>query len=193
MNTPPPCPELQTERLYLQPIQEADAHGLWTLWSSKDFAQMAGIEPAQSITDIDANISYFKTLNGSGFYYKWAIKDKQTLEFLGEFELYPLKPQIRPWGEWGVGFSLTPRRWREGLMTEALSCVLTHAFSQLHAIRIKADVHLYNKASLALLQKMGFIQEGVQRSKLQVGTQIHDMLLLSLTPNDFAQQNSQNE
>ena len=185
MNAPLPCPYLQTTRLLLCPLQEQDAEGLWQLWSSPDFADLAGIDSPSSKDSIDENIKYFKTLNASGFYYKWAIRDRLTHEFIGEFELYPIKPQIRPWIEWGIGFSLTPHRWRQGLMSEALRCVMQFVFTQMPAIRVKADVHLHNEASLALLRKMGFTQEGIQRSKLHVQGRRHDMHLLAMSQHDF--------
>lgn len=185
MSDPRPCPTLQTQRLSLEPLSSADAQGLWQLWTAPGFAQVAGIEVPQDETVIASNIAYFSTLNQSGFYYKWAIKDRETRVFLGEFELYPIKPQIRPWIEWGVGFSLTPNRWRQGLISEALTAVVKMAFVEMGVLRIKADVLLHNEASRALLEKCGFVCEGVQAQKLVLRAQSQDMYLMAITRDRF--------
>jgi ribosomal-protein-alanine N-acetyltransferase len=185
MSDPQPCPTLQTQRLSLVPLSAVDAPGLWQLWTEPGFAEVAGIEVPKDPSVIASNIAYFSTLNQSGFYYKWAIKDQITQAFLGEFELYPMKPQIRPWIEWGIGFSLTPQRWRQGLMSEAINAVLRLAFLELGVLRVKADVLLHNERSLALLQKLGFVREGIQVQKTYLRSQFEDMYLLAMTRDRF--------
>jgi [ribosomal protein S5]-alanine N-acetyltransferase len=185
MSQPISCPTLLTQRLRLVPLGEQDAAGLWELWTTPGFAEVAGIELPQDEVVILSNIAYFATLNQSGFYFKWALRDIKTDAFLGEFELYPIKPQIRPWLEWGIGFSLTPIRWRQGLMKEAISSVLQLAFVELGAIRVKADVLLHNERSCGLLQSLGFVCEGTQAQKAYLCAQFEDMYLFAMTRSQY--------
>ena len=58
--------------------------------------------------------------------------------------MYPLKPQVRPWFEWYIGFTLNPEFWRNGFMYEALSKIIDYGFNNFEIHRIKADVHTFN-------------------------------------------------
>ena len=77
-------------------------------------------------------------------------------EFVGEIEAYPVRPQVQPWTEWGVGYSLNPSHWRKGYATEGLIAVIQAVFEHPDAMRIKADVGDVNQASIGLLTKLGF-------------------------------------
>jgi RimJ/RimL family protein N-acetyltransferase len=50
--------------------------------------------------------------------------------------------------------------WGRGLGRKAANLIIPAAFYELHAISIKAVVHPENKASLELIQSMGFINTG---------------------------------
>jgi ribosomal-protein-alanine N-acetyltransferase len=135
------------------------------MWSDPEFAQAAGIE---ATTDLDAlmrSLAHFAHLNKHGLYYKWTIRRLDDNAFLGEAELYPLKPQTDPWLEWGLGYSMAREHWGRGLMREALERVLRFALIESQALRIRADVGAQNGRSKALLSKLGFRCEGIQESK----------------------------
>ena len=51
----------------------------------------------------------------------------------------------------------------QGFMTEALKPVLAYGFNQMQLQRVEAFVGLDNVASIALLKKFGFMQEGCLR------------------------------
>jgi ribosomal-protein-alanine N-acetyltransferase len=178
------CSTIVTDRLIVRPFELNDTDPFYELMSDPEFAKIAGTEAPQSRDLIYSSIQVFMDLNNSGFYQKRAICLKESKEFIGECEIYPLKPQIRPWDEWVLGFSLSPKYWRQGFMFEALNSVIHELFSDLNILRIKADVHLGNEASVKILQKLGFKYEGVQRSKLKIYDLIYDMEQYSLTKGD---------
>jgi RimJ/RimL family protein N-acetyltransferase len=155
------------------------------MWTTDGFDVSGGFEKPYSINAVADSIEYFKTLNTSGFYFKWSIRLRETNEFLGEFESYPLKPQIRPWIEWGLGYSLKKSAWGNGYMTEALKRFLLFAFTEKVIIRLKADVHASNLRSIHLLNKVGFLCEGIQVSKNFSNGQFNDMLLMSYVRERF--------
>ena len=55
--------------------------------------------------------------------------------------------------------------WRQGIMTEAMSAILTYAFSELGLHRIEAVVDDVNEHSKGLLLKLGFTHEGTLRKR----------------------------
>ena len=60
-----------------------------------------------------------------------------------------------------VGYWIGPEFARQGLMTEALTAVVHHAFAELDLSRIEAACLPENVASRALLERTGFKYEGV--------------------------------
>jgi ribosomal-protein-alanine N-acetyltransferase len=65
-------------------------------------------------------------------------------------------------------------------MQEALSAVLSWSFLDLNLNRVEAQIHPENFASLALIRKLGFVEEGRLRQVGYWRDQYHDMLQFSL-------------
>jgi ribosomal-protein-alanine N-acetyltransferase len=66
-------------------------------------------------------------------------------------------------GAWRLpefGFILAPEHWRQGYATEALAAFLDHVFARPDVDHLIADVDPRNRASLALLERHGFIETG---------------------------------
>ena len=173
--------ELRTERLLLIPVQPCDAQDFFNLWSSPSLAEVAGIDPVGSVDDVAAGLAQFERLRLLGMYWKWRLSLQSNGEFVGEIEAYPVRPQVQPWTEWGVGYSLNPSHWRKGYATEGLIAVIQAVFEHPDAMRIKADVGDVNQASIGLLTKLGFELEGIQIAKSWHSAKSHDMLLYGLT------------
>jgi [ribosomal protein S5]-alanine N-acetyltransferase len=182
------CPTLVSERIVLQPIQLEDADNLFEMWTTDGFDVSGGFEKPSSLNAVVESIEYFKALNDSGFYFKWSIRLRDTNEFLGELESYPLKPQIRPWIEWGFGYSLKRSAWGNGYMTEALNRLLLFAFTETLIIRLKADVLASNVRSIHLLNKVGFLHEGIQTSKNFSNGKFNDMALMAYARERFTRE-----
>lgn len=62
-----------------------------------------------------------------------------------------------------MGYWLLPEYQKQGIMTEAITAIMDHAFSGMKLHRISAITEPENLGSIWLLEKMGFIQEGVQK------------------------------
>ncbi len=181
MTDPSTCPTLMAKRIYLRPIQENDARDLFALWSNESTSELGGIEKPRDIESIVGGIKYFQILNASGFFLKWSVRDRKSDVFLGEIELYPLKPQVRPWTEWSIGYGLNEIVRGKGYMSEAVNRVLEFAFIEKSVLRVKADVPAKNIKSFKLLRKNGFSYEGVQINKLFVNGVFKNMSQLAIT------------
>ena len=179
------CPSLIADRIYLVPVSPADAQDLFDLWTCSEVQELGGFNAPPDLESVIEALSYFKTLGDSGFFLKWIIREKGTNEFLGECELYPLKPQVRPWLEWGVGYSLKRDAWGKGFMIEAVQRMLELAFGELNAVRVKADVMLPNEKSFRLLERVGFEAEGIQSCKSLISGTFRDMALMATTKSRY--------
>lgn len=76
-----------------------------------------------------------------------------------------------------VGYWIGEEFARQGLMTEALAAVVEHAFTALDLSRIEAACLPENAASRALLDRCGFVHEGVARGYLQIDGRWRDHVL----------------
>ena len=63
-----------------------------------------------------------------------------------------------------VGYWLSEELWGRGIMPEAVKLVTDYAFTQLDFIRIQASVYSKNPASMRVLEKAGYIKEGILRN-----------------------------
>ena len=79
-----------------------------------------------------------------------------------------------------VGFEIHPEFWRGGITSEALRAVLNYSFNNLGLHRMGAVTFPANVASISLLKKNGFEEEGKLRSYLFQNGESHDALLFSL-------------
>lgn len=74
---------------------------------------------------------------------------------------------------------------RKGLMTEALEVIIEYGFKKLNLNRIEAMVGKNNKASLRLMEKFNFVQEGILRSHYKIEGQFEDSLVFSILVNEY--------
>ena len=64
-----------------------------------------------------------------------------------------------------IGYLLLTEYWSKGIMTEAVCQICDVAFSELDIVRITGLVYAPNVASQRVLEKNGFVREGLQRTK----------------------------
>jgi len=63
----------------------------------------------------------------------------------------------------GLGYWVRRSEWDRGIATEAAAAALAHALGGLRLHRIEALVALENKTSQRVVEKLGFVREGVAR------------------------------
>jgi RimJ/RimL family protein N-acetyltransferase len=76
-----------------------------------------------------------------------------------------------------IGYWIGEPFWGRGIMTKALKAVSEYAFSNYDIFRLSAPVFAWNAASARVLEKAGFIREGVMRSAVFKDGQVTDLLI----------------
>ncbi|WP_267641198.1 GNAT family N-acetyltransferase [Haloarchaeobius amylolyticus] len=94
-------------------------------------------------------------------------------------------PREETAGDFEIAYWLTPPAHGEGYMSEAVSLALDHAFGQLRLHRIRARVLTWNDGSRALLEKLGFTEEGVMRDAKFVDGEYVDTHLYSILEDEW--------
>ena len=82
-----------------------------------------------------------------------------------------------------MGYWLAEPYWGKGIMTQAVKCLTAYAIHELKLHRLFAEPYSTNPASARVLEKAGYICEGVLRSNAFKDGQIIDQLLYSYIAN----------
>ena len=99
---------------------------------------------------------YIEHQRAAGYSF-WAVEELSSGDVIGEAGLYPMNgtgPDIE------LGYALGTRWWGRGYATEAARAILGAAFEHLGVPRVVAVAKRENTASLHVLRKLGFRQEG---------------------------------
>ena len=168
---------LNTPRLRLRPLHFSDSLDMLDVYSDPLVMRYGSSPPWTSISD--ANTSLVRTDLGmrTGQFLRLALTDPQHDQFIGDCCLFKFDHQCR---HAEVGYSLAARYWGRGYMQEALIALLNYGFDHLHLNRIEADVDPRNTASMACLERLGFVKEGYLRERWIVDGVLSDTALFGL-------------
>lgn len=83
-----------------------------------------------------------------------------------------------------LGYWITPDEWGNGYATAAANRTVDYAFSELGLHRITASALASNEASKRVLEKVGFVEEGVARRSTLVDGEWCDVVRYGLLRNE---------
>ena len=112
----------------------------------------------------------------------WAIADRDDDRLIGATTLFAIN---RAQGRAEVGYALRASHWGRGLAQEALRLVLGHAFDTLELRRIEADIDPRNAGSCRLIERIGFVREGLLRDRWCVAGEVSDSAIYGLLATDW--------
>jgi ribosomal-protein-alanine N-acetyltransferase len=174
-------PQLTTNRLVLRQFRDSDAGDVFMIFTDPRVTRFHNVETMTSLGQANELVDRRISLYPNNWGVRWAITllsgPDQVIGSCG-FNL-----PLRDFRLAEVGFELYPQYWRQGLMSEALRAVIDYAYSDRYIIeinRIQAMTSLNNLASINLLQKFGFQQEGVLREYGYWDGRFHDLRIFSL-------------
>lgn len=150
--------QIRTPRLLLRRLQHGDAEALWRYRSDPAVAKYQGWEnysEDQAITMVREQSGFEPGFAGTWF--QLAVVQHETNELIGDIGIHTLPPDGR---QSELGFTLARDHQRKGYASEAVTAVLNYLFTKLEQHRVVASVDPENEASIALLRRLGFRQEG---------------------------------
>jgi [ribosomal protein S5]-alanine N-acetyltransferase len=175
-------PVLETKRLQLKQITEQHIDRYFEIMAKDEVTKYYGMP---SLTDREQArnlIQSFSERFAEKKSIRWGIIWCDTNEFLGTVGLNNWSPYSR---KAEVGYELHPDFWGKGITTEAVSEIISYAFTKLNLFRIGAVTFPENHSSSKVLEKLGFQKEGVLRGYLYQKEQNHDALMFSLLKSEF--------
>ena len=163
---------LETVRLLIRPFQEEDADAFFAWCQNPNLGNNAGWAPHKTIEESREILQ--NVFIGQENIWAMILKDAQQL--IGSIGIVPdpkrENPQVRMLGYW-----LDEAHWGKGYMTEAVQAILNYGFNELQLSLITANCYPHNKRSQQVLERNGFIYEGVlHQAELTYNGNIFDHL-----------------
>ena len=150
---------LTTGRLLLRAFEPEDLQSLYAYCSEPDTGIHADKKPHESIEESRQLLNQLMQEDLT-----WAICDKVSGKNIGAVWLRKDHRRRRDKSRCRVlGYLLDKGWWGQGLMTEAVSCVVDYAFKNLQLELISTYRFSYNHRSGRVMDKTGFVYEGTLR------------------------------
>lgn len=173
-------PVLSTERLYLREIKQEDVESIYKLLSDPEVIKYDSFELFTNLAQAENLIKWFNEEFDEKRAIFWGISLKDKAEIIGFCKCEIEIPKVRA----DIGYDLRTEYWNMGIMTEALSEIVDFTFKTLKVNRIEAAVSTENSGSIRVLQKLGFIKEGILRQRSFWRGSFNDMVMFSILKKD---------
>ncbi len=135
-----------------------------------------------SRTSYRSRLDKFKTMTTSGTGYPFHIFRAGDERLVGACNVTSVKRGSSRSAH--IGYWVGEKYARNGVARAAVRAVLRFAFEDLDLHRIEAAVRAENIASIKLLEKNGFAQEGIARGMLKIDGQWRDHLIYAKLSSD---------
>ena len=158
---------LETERLILRKATKEDAESMHKNWSTDEvthaydwFFKLDTLEDTERYIDemIERYNGPMKTV-----YFNWVIEYKENHEIIGHILSNKF---LRNHQVVEIGYSLSSKYFRQGLMTEALTKVIDFFLNEVGVRIVAANANADNLPSVNLLKKVGFNLDAVLPQRL---------------------------
>lgn len=151
-------PEIESKRLKLREVLMSDAPDIYEYMCLEEttrylYASVMDYEKTQQFIRVEY-LSYFRQGNPSPY----AIVLKEENKVIGVCYFHSDCDDMAE-----IAFILNPYYSHQGYMYEALQELITIGFDVCHYRRIEAFVMEENEASVRLLNRLGFVFEGIKR------------------------------
>ncbi|MDH3494421.1 MAG: GNAT family N-acetyltransferase [Acidobacteriota bacterium] len=175
-------PSLKGTRLKLESLKTDDAPQILAIFGDPEVMRYWGMPPLENTNDARRFIKETHEEFARRDLFGWGIRWNETGKIVGTSTLLNLdRPNRR--GE--IGFAVAQASWGKGIATEAVETLIGFAFNTLDLHRLEADVDPKNTASLRVLEKQGFVREGLLRERWYQMGEVQDTVFLGLLKREW--------
>ena len=178
---PSSIPDLATERLRLRAPRPRDAAALLAVIGDPEVTRYINLATITTLPEAHALLERLDQRYAARETIRWAIELVEHSEMIGTVGLLRFDFEHR---HAELGYDIARRWWGRGLTPEAAGAVIRYGFSVLGLHRIEAGVLPENNASVRVLEKLGFVEEGTRRDYLYAQGRFHSFRWFSLLETD---------
>lgn len=176
-------PRLAGRRVTLRGFRQDDADALFALHSDPQAMRYWSFAPWTDRSQVHGYLARGIAARDPERMLCWVITQAGDDTLAGTATLFDIN---REQGRAEIGYALHPAYWGRGLATEAVGLVLGHAFDTLGLRRVEADIDPRNTASCRLVERHGFVREGLLRERWHVGGEACDSVVYGLLAREWA-------
>ncbi|WP_347563823.1 GNAT family N-acetyltransferase [Clostridium sp. 1001271st1 H5] len=175
---------LETERLVLRPFAAEDADAMYRNWASdSQVTKFLFWEPHKDVDETRGILEGWIQSYGSGDFYNWAIAWKEDeSNVIGSLGVPQLNQKA---GRVTVGYCLSRKWWRHGIMKEAFAEVIRFFFEEEGANRVEALHDTRNVNSGKVMAACGLKKEGTLRQYGWNNQGICDECIYGMVASDY--------
>lgn len=177
-----PYPLLETQRLILNEITDRHVEDLSLVLSDPDVAKHDYFYPTKNLDEVMQFIERYGEERQDNAEITWGIFEKETKRLVGTCGLGDFLDQAK---RAEVGYAIAKDYWGKGYATEAIGAVIDYGFKVIGLNRIEASVTPGNEPSVRVLEKNGFIKEGLVRQRDYLKGQLVDSIIMGILRSDF--------
>jgi ribosomal-protein-alanine N-acetyltransferase len=178
-------PRMETQRLILRALRMEDAEFVLKEWGDPVVTfYMRDEEPLKTLEQAREMLRPLQTPEKMPYFKWWGIELKAEGFLIGTCGFCKWDKRHH---HAETGYDLWPDYWGQGLMPEALSCLLRYGYEEMALHRIEATTHTENRRSQRVLEKLGFQREGLLREYYCRDGLYNDQILYSLLRREWLQ------
>jgi ribosomal-protein-alanine N-acetyltransferase len=177
-------PTLATRRLFLRPFAEGDANAIFALQSNPRVLRYWDSPPWKDRARAERFLASCQQMAEEGSGARLAIERAGDEVFIGWCCLVDWNPVYR---SATLGYCFAEAAWGQGFATEAAGALLRWAFDALDLNRVHSQTDTRNLASARVLEKLGFVREGVLREDCVVDGDVSDSWVYGLLRREWVQ------
>jgi [ribosomal protein S5]-alanine N-acetyltransferase len=175
-------PTLTTRRLLLRELDVSDAPDVF-IFRSDAYVQRFNDVPMTDVAEARELIEWLKERQAEEKRLIWGITLHGKNRVLG---MCGFNYWNRDHRRADIGYDLARDYWSQGIMSEALRAMLQFGFEQMNLHRIEAETIVDNTESVRLLERLGFIREGLRREySWEDDGQFHGSTIYGLLRHEF--------
>ncbi len=179
--------KLTGEKIYLRLLEESDAEAMLKLHvKNREFFKDYSPKKDDDFYTLDNHLTAIKTSiekTKQGLRYSFGIFLIENDMLIGNITL----AEILRWAMQScfVGYYLDKEHNGKGYMSEAIKLIVEYGFKELKLHRIEAGVMPHNIGSIRVLEKAGFVKEGIARKNVEINGKWEDHQVLAIINEDY--------
>lgn len=175
-------PVLHTQRLVLRELRDDDVPAAFAMFADKEVMRYIGHHPHQNLEETREWLGKNRALFPSHEGVRWVLALRENDKFIGSAGHWRMMKEHH---RAEIGYDLSPDYWGKGYMKEALTAILRFGFVEMELHSTEAQIDPANQRSRAVLQGLGFRQDGVIRENFFFEGKYTDTVIFTLLAREF--------